>query len=170
MEKKRTFSEREWGGLMASIHQDFDYVTYAYADFDDVITEVLPDESLEIKGKVLNVENNLCEELIIKVDEDTFNQALSELVIHEFKNQNNRYLEVSDTVTIISMNQQKSFIVKDIREGYNVSVTNKIAPNYYEDLWSECLHANEERKAQIRQIFAKGMDIITIYLKEKGKE
>ena len=162
--KKRTFSERTWGMLMSSIYKDNDYVTYAYADFDGVIDEILPPVELQITNKVLMIDENIKEEFIIEVDETTFKLAKDEHLIHQFKNQENRYLEAGDKITLIYKEQKSSYFVRDLREAYNVGENGKINPKYYEDLWKEYIKSSGEKKAQISQIFAKGTDLITIYL------
>jgi hypothetical protein len=162
--KKRTLSEREWGMLMSSIHKDNDYVTYAYADFDGVIDEILPPLELQITNKVLTIDENINEELIIEVDETTFKLAKDKHLIHQFKSQENRYLEVGDKISLLYKEQKSSYLVRDCREGYNTGENGEIKPEYYEDLWKEYIKSNGEKKAQISQIFAKDTDVLTIYL------
>lgn len=111
--KKRTYSERTWGGMMADIHGGADVLAYTYAFYDDDFVDVFPDASLEIKKEDIVIDHNMSEEFIIDSC-DILNDYKTDKSVYVFINDKFRYLDKGDYLII---NNEK-YLVNDVDYGY----------------------------------------------------
>lgn len=109
--KKRTFSDRVWGAIMAEAHGTNDYVEYAFPHLFDDFEEIMPPEDLHISGAASITECDLREEYTLEVDLETLKNAESERVIYLADAKKLRYIDENDTVKLVCNGRTARYIV-----------------------------------------------------------
>ncbi len=130
--KKRLFSQRSFGGVMARAHGDFSRMGYAYYAFqwdrgwdDEDCGILLPPAERSFSPYDFVPEENLNEEFIYSVDKEAFEQAKKgqlkladspELI----------FLDAGDTLTLVCGTEKRSFLVKEFERRRDLSDEDQI--------------------------------------------
>lgn len=127
--KKRCFTQRAFGRLMARAHGDYSYYGYCSYDFaywslDERKMAEDDDRDLYFKSDIEGlVEENLAEVLVFNATKDQMKMATNEGKL-VFPHRNSlRYLDVGDTLILKCEDEEKRFLVEEYKRDehyYNV--------------------------------------------------
>lgn len=124
--KKRCFSQRGWGGLMAEAYgytEDYDYALFSFRQ--SVTNDKLhyAKDNFNIYGYTPKIIEN--EQFIVNVNEGLFNIAKTSNPFYLEDLNELRYIDSNDTITLCYNNESLTFVVKDInRNKTNIDFNN----------------------------------------------
>lgn len=113
--KKRGFSQRGWGGVMAEAYGEIE--DYSYANY--TFSESLRHSSLRFPSEEFNPYDFVCEPLEnehfdVGVSEELFNIAKTKNPFYLEDIESLRYIETNDTITLHYNEESLTFLVADI--------------------------------------------------------
>ena len=114
--KKRLFSQREFGGIMAKAHGDYSRMGYSYYAFNwhDPKALKLPEFEDEFDADKFVPETDLNEEIILEVSSEIFKQAKSKKHIVVDDHEILKFVDVGDTLTLVCGEEKQSFLIEDL--------------------------------------------------------
>ena len=113
--KKREFSQRGWGGVMAEAYDNFDDYGYSiYTFYQSIDDKYLKFPKNEFDAEDFVSEPILNEHFDVKVNEGLFNIAKKKNPFYLDDLAELRYLDTNDTITLHYQDESLTFLVSDI--------------------------------------------------------
>ena len=157
--KKRGFSQRGWGGLMAEAYGemgDYDYISYTYSESIRTNYLKFPKKEFDVEDFVSSPLEN--EHFNIEVKKELFDIAKTSNPFYLEDTKDLRSIDTNDTITLLHNNESLTFLVADVNRNkkeidfdkhhlinskYKVIVTHKQIKKVYIRtpmliLWSNC--------------------------------
>ena len=111
--RKREFSQRGWGGVMAEAYgkmEDYDYSLYTFNG--SIVNPKYPEDELDIEDFKPEVIEN--EHFEVNVTKELFDIAKTQNPFYLEDEESLRYIDANDTITIHCGEESLTFVVKDI--------------------------------------------------------
>lgn len=163
--KKRLFSQRGFGRLMAEAHGHYgymDYTSYAFS-FDNFEDEKTPSFDRSLFGEEVASEENLNEEYRLNVSQKIYDKAKSEHKYLDVAHASLRYLDVGDTLTLISNGESCSYKVLDLEYGWNkAKAKNEIIPIFIDEINNLIYCGSLGEKERLNELYRSGQKIISV--------
>ena len=120
--KKRCYSQRSWGGIMAEAYEctgDYDYARFTFSESLDREKCVYPKNSNY--PRATTPEADLSEHFILSVEEELFTLAETSnpFFLEDLKEL--RYIDAGDTLTLVSGDKRATYFVTDIDRNRNTA-------------------------------------------------
>ena len=164
--KKRCFSQRSWGGLMARAHgknAPMDYSLYAFS----LKNEKMPSTNAWICAEDVVREENLNEEIKKKVTRSAFEKAARELCFLDEDHHLLRYLDVGDTLTLLCENDSASYLVKELERGWDYNNgEGEMKLVFLDDIQRILYCGSYEEKARAEIVYATGKRLLSVRLEK----
>ncbi len=121
--KKRLFSQRGFGGVMARAHGNFSRMGYAQYAFDwgDDDDKKMPPFERSFCPEDFVPEENLNEEFTYTVSQELFEKAEKEKSVTLADSEDLLFLDEGDTLTLVCGKEKHSFLVKELTRKRDLS-------------------------------------------------
>lgn len=133
--KKRTYSQRTFGGIMAVAHGytgTMDYAKFAFA-FRSMEAEKTPPSEKAYNPYSFKPETDLNEEFVIEVSEEVFERALATAQYKDEERAELRYIDEGDTLTLKCGDRTYSKKVTDVWSEKDVTEEDRLALYRHEE-------------------------------------
>lgn len=123
--KKRCFSQRGWGGIMAEAYgytDPYDYSLFTF--YESIDPEKVKKPSGGFCSKSFTPETDLCECFSLSVEESVFRRVETENPFYLDETDTLRYLDAGDTLTLCLGDEMLAFSVTGVDRNWDITQTN----------------------------------------------
>ena len=114
--KRRTFSQRGFGAVMAMAHGDLSRMGYAgYAfDFAESDEKSLPPRERAFDPEKFTPETDLCEVITVKVSDEYIKEAETARKVRLADSEGIKLVDIGDTLKLVADNTERTFLIKGV--------------------------------------------------------
>ena len=167
--KKRLFTQRNWGNLMAKAWGDFNPMSYARYAFL-IEDEKTPPTSAWIAPDDIP-KKDIREKITLTVSEEVFKKAEQDGEYLDYATDSLRYLETGDFLTLTAGEKKVTYKVTEAVWGWDKEENGKLTPIFLHDLLNAYhFHESKEEREKAGKLYEHGKRVILAKLQKLTDE